>query len=160
MREKLRTWFMTLARPAVTWQESNGTGHMVREVRLHTELIGSHRPMETMLTPVQARRVAERLVIQADAVDAMNTHFGNGYAPAATGAKAEATDENGLTGILQEAAGVFLVGVHPDQREDARKALREFLVRAQATGYRIGYGDGQVTPKAFTLDDLLAEGDH
>jgi hypothetical protein len=155
--EKLRTWFMRLARPAVTWQESTRTGGMVREVRLHTEMIGSNRPMETVMTPAQARRLAERLAVQADAVDGMNAHFGNGYAPA-TGTAKE-SDENGLAGILRDAAAVFLVGVHPDQRKDARDALRDFLVRAQATGYRIGFGDGQVTPKAFTLDELLAEDD-
>lgn len=76
-------------------------------------------------------------------------------------AKAEArqgTAGESLEDVLRDARYVYLVGVPPGQREDASRALRDFLSRAQLVGYRTGWRDGQTAgPKPTTLEELLSD---
>jgi hypothetical protein len=65
------------------------------------------------------------------------------------------TENKTLDEVFREAQAVFLVGVPPEQRGDARRALGDFLSRAQAIGYRSGFADGQATPPARSLAELM-----
>jgi hypothetical protein len=69
----------------------------------------------------------------------------------------DATDKT-LNEVFKEACGVFLVGIHPEHREDAKRALAGFLSLAQMIGYKSGWADGQAAgPAPKSLSELLAE---